>query len=395
MSTDRPTVEFDHYDEVLARDPYPVLRELRDRCPVAWTEAQGGFWVVTRYADVCEIARDPATFSSRHVTVPTDIGYGEDVRLGPLHFDPPEHTRLKRLLAMAFVPAKVEPLSGLTHETIVSLLEPHLASGGFDGSEDFARHVPTAVVCQILGLPPTFERFTGWVERILEAAATDITAAAEAVGEVLLFLMELIAERRAAPGDDILSYLLEADLDGERLTDEEVIHTCALLLLAGIDTTWSMLGAMLHYLATHPDDQAMLRAHPELVPTATEEFLRAFAPVTLAREVTEDVEFRGQLMRAGEMVMISFPSANRDDREFPDAEDVVLDRTPNRHVAFGTGIHKCLGSNVARMEITAALEEVLRLVPPFRLADPDAVVWSKGPVRGPRRLPLAFDPPKA
>jgi cytochrome P450 len=392
VSVERPTVDFDHYDEAFARDPYPKLRELRERCPVAHTDAHGGFWVVSRYDDVCEIARDPDVFSSRYVTVPTDIGYGEDVRLGPLQFDPPEHTRLKRLLATAFVPAKVAPLAELTRETIIGLLEPHLATGSFDGSDDFARHVPTAVVCQILGLPPTLTRFTDWVERVIEPAADDLSGAMEAVGEILLFLMELVADRRANPGSDILSYLVEAELEGERLTDEDIINTCAVILLAGIDTTWSMLGCVLHYLGSNPAEQQYLRDHPELVPTATEEFLRAFAPVTLARQVRVDTVFHGQAMRAGEMVMISFPSANRDDAAFDQPDAVRLDRQPNRHLAFGTGIHKCLGSNVARMEVQLALEELLRLVPPFRVADDTVVTWSRGPVRGPRSLPIVFEP---
>jgi cytochrome P450 len=161
-----------------------------------------------------------------------------------------------------------------------------------------------------------------------------------------------------------------------------------LLMLAGIDTTWSAIGASLWHLAQHPDDRARLVAEPELMPTAVEEFLRVYAPVTMARMVAEDFEFEGCPFKRGDWVLVPFPAANRDPEEFPDADEVVIDRAENRHAAFGLGIHRCLGSNLARLELRIALEEWMAHYPDFELSDPGAVRWSAGQVRGPRTIPV-------
>ena len=197
-----------------------------------------------------------------------------------------------------------------------------------------------------------------------------------------------IADHVEHPRDDLISYLLDVEIEGTKLSPEHVRGTVVLLLIAGIDTTWSAIGAALWHLASHPEDRRRLAESPELMPQAVEELLRAYAPVTMARIVAEDTELGGRRMSAGDWVLLPFPAANRDPEVFEDADRVVLDRAVNRHAAFGLGIHRCLGSNLARMELTVALEEWMARFPDFELADPDAVTWSAGQVRGPRRLPV-------
>ena len=202
------------------------------------------------------------------------------------------------------------------------------------------------------------------------------------------YFNQVVAQRRAKPGEDLVSYLLNAKFDDHVLDDEHLIGTLRLLLIAGIDTTWSGLGASLWHLATHADDRRRLVAQPELMPTAIEEFLRAYAPVTMARVVREDTEFKGCPMKAGEGILLSFPAANRDPEMFPDADKVLIDRKENRHAAFGLGIHRCIGSNLARMEMTVGVEQWLRRIPEFELDQERPTTWSVGTVRGPRLLPV-------
>ena len=183
---------------------------------------------------------------------------------------------------------------------------------------------------------------------------------------------------------------VETEIDGEPLDRRHLLGTCFLLLLAGIDTTWSAIGSSLWHLATHPEDQARLRAEPGLIDSAVEELLRVYSPVTMAREVIADVEVAGCPMRSGDKVLMSFPAGNRDPAQFENPDEFIIDRERNRHVAFGSGIHRCLGSNLARMELKVAIQEWLDRIPTFELADPDAVTWTGGQVRGPRTIPVRW-----
>lgn len=387
--TERPEISFDHYDQVQAADPFPLYARLRRECPVGWSRAHDGFWVASRYDDISEICHRPDLFSSRYVTVPQDIGMG-DVVVPPLHYDPPEHSRIKKLLASAFVPGRVAALEGSTRSAVMELIEAFRSAGRCDASKDFARLVPVGVICSLLDLPrEDQERFVGWAYALLEITGTPEGMATAM--EMLMYLNELVERRRSAPGgDDLVSYLVSAVVEGDRLDPGEIVLSTVELIVAGIDTTWDTLAASLWHLARHPDDQKLLRAEPERIPGAVEEFLRMFGPVTVGRLVTADTEFRGQPLRRGEMVLIPFPSANRDERVFPEPDRVVLDRQPNRHFAFGAGIHRCVGANLARMELTVALREFLAMVPPFRLEDEAAVDWCVGHIRGPRHVPLVF-----
>ncbi|MHB8696280.1 MAG: cytochrome P450 [Solirubrobacteraceae bacterium] len=381
-------LNFDHYDPQYAADPYPVLRELRATCPVAHSDKHEGFWLATKYELIRQLLLDTHTFSSRYSSVPKDIGFG-DFMVPPLHLDPPEHTRSRKLLAGAFAPRSVERLLAPIRERVITVLSALEGQQEVDLSYDFARLVPTAVVCELVGCPDELDRFTGWVERLLEQAGTNIDDARQAALEMFTYISDIVSARREQPGDDIITMLCEAEVEGEKLDNGEIIFTAVLLVLAGIDTTWSTLATSILYLAQHPQEQQRLRENPELLRTAREEFLRMFSPVTIGRLIKEDTELAGQCLRKDEMVLLSIPSANRDEDIFPDAESVQLDREPNRHMAFGYGSHRCLGVNIARTELTVALEELLRQLPPFTLVD-DEVDWTLGQVRGPKRVRVRF-----
>jgi cytochrome P450 len=276
------------------------------------------------------------------------------------------------------------------------LADAIVASGAaeFDASLDYAQHVPVDVIARMLGLPVADgELFRRFVHDVLEAVDVPTEERFAASDRLDAYLDARIDEHEAEPGDDLISYLLDVELFGERLSRAHVRGTLVLLLIAGIDTTWSAIGSSLFHLATHPEDRRRLVADPSLMPTAVEELLRAYAPVTMARFVAADHDFHGHQMKQGEWVLLPFPAANRDPAAFERADEVVIDRVENRHAAFGLGIHRCLGSNLARLELRLALEEFLARIPEFELADPtgDSVVWSVGQVRGPPRPAAAHN----
>ena len=382
--------DFDHLDPRWVSDPYPIWEALRARCPVAHTERYRGVYFPLRHDDVRSVAYDTEHFSSRRIIVrETPIVASSP----PITSDPPEHSPARRLLLPAFAPNAIKRHEPRTREICAALVDEVIARGRCDAAVDYAQHIPVRVIAHMLGLPEAEgDRFRLWIRQSLEEGITDYAKAMQALGEMTEYFRGHVARRRAQPGEDLISFLLAAELDGRPLTEEHLIGTLRLLLIAGIDTTWSAIGASPWHLATHPGDRARLAAEPELIPTAMEEFLRAYAPVTMAREVAQDTEVGGCPYKAGQMVMLSFPAANRDPAMFPDSDTVLIDRAENRHAAFGLGIHRCLGSNLARMELRIALEEWLRRIPDFTLVDPGAVTWSLGTVRGPRRLPVALGP---
>jgi cytochrome P450 len=392
--------DFDILDPRYVADPASVWAQLRGTCPIARTERRGPTWMPVGYDDIAAIAHDVAHFSSRDISVVTP---GRELNpmavmmleAPPITSDPPVHTWARRLLLPAFGPSAIERMSPITRGVANELIDAFAGRSEADAAVDYAQHIPVRVIAHMLGIPVEDEdTFTGWAVTILQEGFTNLEKAAGAVMELIGYFRERIEERRAVPAgerpDDLLTLLVEAEVDGEPLGERHVIGSCFLLLLAGIDTTWSAIGASLWHLATHPDDQARLRDDPALMPSAVEELLRYYSPVTMARYVADDVEFRGCPMKTGDKVLMTFPAANRDPKVFDDPEEFVIDRARNRHVAFGSGIHRCLGSNLARMELRVALEEFLGRVPPFELADPDAVAWTGGQVRGPRRVPVRW-----
>jgi cytochrome P450 len=270
-----------------------------------------------------------------------------------------------------------------------SLIDAFQGREVVDAAADYAQHIPMRVIADMLGFPPEDgPQFRVFVERALESADLPPEERLEHTVELFDYLIAQIRDHIAHPREDLTTHLVNAELYGRKLEPAHVAGTMALLLIAGIDTTWSAIGASLWHLARTPEDRARMVAEPELLPTAMEEFLRAYAPVTMARLVKEDIHWHGVDMKADDWVLLPFPAANRDPEQFERADEVVIDRQVNRHAAFGLGIHRCVGSHLARMELRVALEVWLQRIPDFSLADPAAVTWSAGQIRGPRSLPL-------
>jgi len=285
---------------------------------------------------------------------------------------------------------KVDSYEEMTRTLCRSLIDSVIEDGRADAARDYAQQIPVRVIATILGVPEEMsETFTGWVRDSLEFADDPERRRRGNYG-IGYYLWDQMQARREMPGDDLLSYLLHTEVDDGPIEPTIVLGMAMLTLIAGIDTTWSAIGSALWHLATHDGDRERLVAEPALMPMAVEEFLRAYSPVTMARVVTHDVMFHGCPMREGDKVLMNFPAANRDPQAFDRADEVVLDRQANRHVAFGLGIHRCAGSNLARMELRVAVEEWLARVPSFHLEEGSPVLWAGGQVRGPRQLPVVM-----
>jgi cytochrome P450 len=390
--------DFDLFDAAYLADPAAIWHDLRGRCPVARTERRGTTWLPVDYADLRAVAQDTDHFSSRDVGVVTaGRGPGETrpklLTAPPITSDPPMHTWTRRLLLTRFGPQAIETMTPITQAIADDLIDAFEHDGRTDAALSYARHIPVRVIATMLGLPLDDEaRFTDWAVRILQQGFDHLTEAAEATREVLAYFGEQLAARAAVPDeerpDDILSFLVAAEHDGAPLSSHHQLGSCFLLLLAGIDTTWSAIASALWHLATHPGDQVRLRREPALIPTAVEEVLRFYSPVTMARHVTDDTELAGCPMHAADKVLLAFPAGNRDPAVFDDPDAFHIDRLQNRHVAFGSGIHRCLGSNLARMELRIAMQTFLARIPTFAI-DPDTdPAWSGGQVRGPRHVAL-------
>jgi cytochrome P450 len=396
LPVDKWASDFDHTDPQWVADPYPIWDELREKCPIAHSGRYGGTWLPVRYEDVSAVAYDTEHFTSRSVVV-SEVRPGPDdppapVGLAPpITSDPPFHAMARRLLLPAFSPKAIDALEPFTRHLCKELLDAMAGRNEVDAAVDYAQHIPLRVIVGMLGFPQEdadlFRRFIRMVLEDVDASAEDRQAQVDE-GELETYIDARIADHQAHPRDDLTTFLLNAELDGNKLDPDHVRGTMVLLMIAGIDTTWSAIGASLWHLSQNPADRKRLAAEPELMATAVEEFLRVYAPVTMARLVAKDFEFQGCPMKRGDWVLLPFPAANRDPQVFPDAEKVVLERAENRHAAFGLGVHRCLGSNLARMELRVALEEWMKRYPDFELADPSKVTWSAGQVRGPRCIPV-------
>ena len=383
--------DFDHADPDWAARAPEIWDELRTGCPVAHSDRYGGVWLPTTHEDVSAIAYDTEHFTSRSVVVTEGRPLAPAPRgiAPPISSDPPFHHGARRLLLPAFSPKAIEPLEPFTRRFCEELLDAVAGQDVVDGATDYAQHIPVRVIAKMLGFPPEDgDIFRQIVHNALETVDLPVEKRIENFGLLDTYLRAQVDDHLANPRDDLTTFLLEAEMDGEPLLPEHVGGTIALLLIAGIDTTWSAIGAALWHLASHPDDRHRLIDEPEIMPLAIEELLRFYAPVTMARLVKDDFEFNGCPMHADEWVLLPFPAANRDPEFFDRADEFIIDREENRHAAFGLGIHRCAGSNLARMELRVAVEVFLERHRDFSLADPDAVTWSGGQVRGPRTLPL-------
>jgi cytochrome P450 len=384
--------DFSHLEPEWSADPYPIQDDLRQRCPIAHTDRFGGGWLPVKYEDVAAIAYDTDRFSSRAIIMsnyrpPVDIA-----PIGgspPISSDPPFHHDARKLLLPAFTKTAVTRQEPATRAFCHSLIDAFGAADVVDAARDYAQHIPMRVIADMLGFPPEDgPQFREFVENTLEGVNLPPEERVERMSKLFDYLLDQVHDHLDHPRDDLTTYLINAELYGHKLEADHVVGTMALLLIAGIDTTWSAIGASLWHLAKTPSDLDRLVADPSLLPAAMEEFLRAFAPVTMARLVKDDMAWHGVDMKADDWILLSFPAANRDPAHFDHANQVVIDREVNRHAAFGLGIHRCVGSHLARMELRVALEVWLERISRFSLADPAAVGWSTGQIRGPRTLPL-------
>jgi cytochrome P450 len=383
---------FDHFDPALKEDPYPTYEGLRSACPVARSDRHGGYWVLARYQDVYDALRDPITFSSFPNGVPTSSR--SDRRI-PLEIDPPEHGKYRQLLAPYFSPRAADEQEDAVRKVAVELISKFERRGRCELVEDFARPLPTLVFTGMMGLPMDHAGlFYDWEERIIRPPHENAAEVrATAVQEMYDYIDEMLIQRRSEPArDDLIGVLLASELDGRPLTDTELRELCWLLIEAGLDTVQAAISNSIITLCARPDLQDRLRRDPAVIPTAIEEFLRYESHVSMGRTLTRDTEFAGAKMRAGDRVLVVPGAADRDPAQFDEPDAIGFDREDKRHLAFGAGPHRCLGSHLARLEMRVAFEELHRRLGPYRIAAGERVERADpGFVRSTIRVPLEFD----
>jgi cytochrome P450 len=399
MSAAHPPVsdwagDIDHADPAYNVNAHAIWSELRESgCPVAHTSRYGGMWAPITHALVHEVAYDTEHFTSNGVIV-SNARPAIAPPVGPappITSDPPFHQVARKLLLPPFSPKAIDPwepeVRRLCNDLLDRITPVEPGTTIIDAAVDYAQSIPVNVIARMLGFPPDDEAlFREFVHQVIEAVDLPVEERLAGFDRLDQYLDGQIADHVANPRDDLTTYLLEVELDGQKLAYEHVRGSIVLLLIAGIDTTWSAIGSSLWHLAGNRDDLDRLVAEPDVMLFALEEFLRAYAPVTMARLVKDDHDFHGCPMKADDWVLLPFPAANRDPAFFERADEFVIDRAENRHAAFGLGIHRCLGSNLARLELKVAIEEFVKRFPRFELAGD--VTWSKGQIRGPRTLPV-------
>ncbi len=402
-NSERPTGDnpdapyWDPLDESLKDDPHPAWRRLREEAP-AYHNEKYGFWALSRFEDVERAHRDPALYSSAHSTVLEMMTDEAQIEGMMINLDPPEHTVLRRLVSKAFTPRRVAELEDEVRMLCARLLDAQQGTDRFDYVQDFGAKVPANVIAALLGVPADDrEEVRGYIDQIFHiepgvGMVNDVSATAG------LWLIEYIdgqlAERRRRPRDDMLTDLVEAELvdaDGvaRRLTPQESAGFGLLIISAGTETVARLLGWAGLLLAAHPDQQADLASDPSLIPNAVEELLRYESPSPVqGRWLTEAVTLHGQTIPADSKVLLLTGSAGRDDRVYPDADRFDVRRTFKLHVAFGYGIHFCLGAALARMEGRIALEETLKRFPSWTVDQEHAMPLHTSTVRGYKELPI-------
>lgn len=389
-----------------ADDPYPHYHRVRAEAPVYWSEALGA-WILTRYEDVLPTLRDHERFSSRGRMLAPLERLPPDVRarMGPLeaHFsvgmissDPPDHTRLRRLVNTAFTPRVVASMRPRVQAVVDELLDAVRDRGSMDVIRDLAYPLPATVIAELLGASvDDRDRFKAWSAGILAfqgSGRVDPAVLDRSQGDLIemrTFLSDLLARRRRAPRDDLLTRLVAAESGGDKLGEAELLTLCVNLLTAGHETTTNLIGNGLLTLLRHPDQLARLRADPSLMPTAIEEMLRFESPLQRnPRRVAVDLRLGDQPLRRGDFVLQVLGAANRDPAQFPDPDRFDIARQPNGHVGFGFGIHFCVGAPLARLEGAITIETVLRRMPRLQLAG-EAAQWQQSALlRGLETLPV-------
>jgi cytochrome P450 len=371
--TDDRAVEagFDFHEDALD-DIFSTYSRLRATCPVGRSENYDGFWYLTKNEDIFAAEQDPGTFSVAPSMLLPDLGTG--FPMIPIDIDPPDHALYRRILLPLFTPKAVARLEDGMRRTARQLVQQVIEQDAADVSALYARPMPTIVFSRLAGFPEKdWPKFDAWVDDIIYERTIDPARAHAAAREVADYFDQLLEVRRGDAGDhDLIGQLYRARIDGRPLTHGELVSYCYLLFIAGLDTTAWAIRSSLWYLARNPEDQERLRRQPDLIPVAAEEFLRTMSPVqAMARTCRADTEIRGRQIKAGDRVVLVFGAGNRDPDSFETPDEIHIDRESNRHLAFGAGIHRCLGSHLGRRELVVALEEFLAGMPAFRPGQPE------------------------
>jgi cytochrome P450 len=381
-----PFTDFDHYTRLcLDDDPVPLLRDLREHCPVGRTEARGGSWVLTRYQDVWEAARDTGGFSSADGVANPHHGMPS---LPPIEVDPPMHTQIRGPLIPWFTPGVVGRNEGHAREVVTALIDEFIETGEADLAAQLTVPMPAIINTPVIGIPlADREKLQNWAISLMSSGGTDVEAITGAMG----YFAELYEVRQREPRDDIPTKLTKLEVDGRRLDQQEFVLTMVMIMSGGLDTTTNTGSHMLLWLAEHPEQRRLLIEEPERIPAAVEELLRHITPLpSLFRTATRAMSLHDRKIAEGDRIQLCWMAANHDPAEFADPETVQLDRAPNRHFSFGVGPHRCLGAALARMELRVMLEEALPRLGDYRVTEPP--LRYSAATRGISRLAVAFPP---
>jgi cytochrome P450 len=374
-------------------DPFTVMRGFREKGPIFYTPVHfsnpNGAWILTRAEDIRAALQNPGLFSSKGVSGFSRL-LGERWDMIPLELDPPDHTRFRGLLNPLFAPNKIAKMQEGIRESCISLIEALKKKSDCEFMRDFGRPFPVLIFLQLMGLPEAdFHQVLEWEDLLLQGKTLEVRIAAAAA--IRDYLRELAQARREHPVDDLISFVVQARIDGEPLKDDEILGVCYLLFVGGLDTVASSLGFYFKYLAENPEKQRLLRENNTLIPDAVEELLRVHSVVMVSRFVTADTEFGGVAMKQGDCIAIYMTFASSDPEEIDQPEIVDFARSPNRHVAFSFGPHRCIGSHLARRELVIAIEEWVNRVPPFAIKPGADVRMHGGVVFGVDHLPLSWN----
>ena len=389
-------VHFDPFDYEFHEDPYPTYRALREEAPIYWNE-EIGFWAFSRHADVLAGFKDWEHFTNTG-GISLEVGQlsaDSTAVLSVLAMDPPRHDRIRALVSKGFTPRRVADLESSIRALAVRYLERVREVGHCDFVADFAGRLPMDVVSEMLGVPPSDrDELRGWSDTILHREEGMRGVPAEGIaasGKLLHYFVKVLAERRRQPGDDLASALCAAEIDGEKLSDKDIIGFLYLLIIAGNETTTKLLANAVYWLQKHAAVRKELSEHHALVPLWVEETLRYDNSTQLmARSVTDDFVYQGHALARGQKVLLLIGSANRDERVFPSPDAFDIHRDTSAHLSFGRGTHFCLGAALARLEARVALEEVLRRIPDYEIDEARAVRVHSTNVRGFAALPMSF-----
>jgi cytochrome P450 len=385
--------DWDWLDPAWGPDAVEIFNAVREQVPVAMTERYGRAFMPVTMEAVAAIANDTVNFSSVWVSVAQPDAKRRPAP--PITSDPPEHHGHRRLLLPSFSPKRIALMEDELREYCRGLIAAIGDRPTADAAAEYSQHIPVHAIAQMIGVPEEdADLFRDWIYRNFQLAPRDNRVRDQVAAEMWAYTDSLIEQRTTEPLDDLASLVAHAEIDGAPVSRDLQIGYLNLLIFAGIDTTWSAIGSGLWHLATHPDDRDRLAAVDDDDPlwmTATEEILRYYAPVTMGRKVIGDTEVVGCPIHAGDQALVTFPAANHDPAAFDAPHEFRIDREVNRHVAFGLGIHRCLGSNLARLELLVALQEWLRVFPRYRLDESQETTWTSGQIRGPRNVPVLLD----